>query len=94
MGALTRSVLDALPAARVKSGRRLRLIGGGMVLAVLLGGCTVAPEAARVRGEPGADIGNHGHPVELLAPPDRFERIYYRIPYDGPAAAHEDTSLS
>ena len=74
--------------------RRLRLIGAGAALVVLLGGCASSPEAARVRGEPGADPGNHRNPVELLAPPDRFDRVYYDIPYDGPAAASEDTSLS
>jgi hypothetical protein len=74
--------------------RRLRLIGIGVGIAVLLGGCTGSPEAARVRGEPGADPGNHGNPVVLLAPPDRVERVYYEIPYDGPKAVSEDTSQS
>jgi hypothetical protein len=76
------------------NGRRLRLIGAGIALIVLLGGCVASPEAARVRGEPGADIGNHGSPVELLAPPDRVDRVYYEIPYNGPRAAREDTSRS
>jgi hypothetical protein len=47
-----------------------------------------------VRGEPGADPGNHGNPVVLLAPPDRVDRVYYDDPYIGPAAASEDTSQS
>jgi len=74
--------------------RRLRLWGLAAVAAVLLGGCVSSPEAARVPGEPGADPGNHGNPVELLAPPDRFDRVYYEVPYDGPAAASADTSQS
>lgn len=75
-------------------GRRLRLIGLGALLAVLLSGCASSPEAARVRGEPGADPGNHGSPVELVAPPDRFARVYYEIPYDGPRVASADTAQS
>jgi hypothetical protein len=74
--------------------RRLRGIGIGVVVTLLLGGCASSPEASRVRGEPGADPGNHGNPVELLAPPDRVERVYYEIPYDGPSVASEDTSQS
>jgi hypothetical protein len=65
-----------------------------MLLTLILAGCASSPEAARVRGEPGADVGNHGDPVVLLAPPDRFERVYKGIPYDGPAAARPDTSES
>ena len=76
------------------SPRRLRLIGAAAALVVLLAGCASSPEAARVRGEAGADPGNHGNPVELLAPPERFDRVYYEVPYDGPAAASEDTSQS
>jgi hypothetical protein len=76
------------------SGRRLRLIGFAAALLVVLAGCASSPEAARVRGEPGADPGNHGNPVVLLAPPERAERVYYDVPYDGPAAASEDTAQS
>ncbi len=43
--------------------RRLRLWGLAAAAAVVLGGCASSPEAARVRGEPGADPGNHGNPV-------------------------------
>jgi hypothetical protein len=74
--------------------RRLRLIGAGVALVVLLAGCASSPEAARVRGERGADPGNRGNPVVLLAPPDRVDRVYYEVPYDGPAAASADTSQS
>jgi hypothetical protein len=63
-------------------------------LLVLLAGCASSPEAARVRGEPGADPGNHGNPVILLEPQERVDRVYYDVPYDGPAAASEDTSQS
>ena len=73
--------------------RRLRLWGLAAAAAVVLGGCASSPEAARVRGEPGADPGNHGNPVELLAPPDRVDRVYYEIPFDEQGAS-EDTSQS
>ncbi len=73
--------------------RRLRLWGLAGAAAIVLGGCASSPEAARVRGEPGADPGNHGNPVELLAPPDRVERVYYEIPFDEQGAS-EDTSQS
>jgi hypothetical protein len=73
--------------------RQLRLIAAAAALVVILAGCS-SPEAARVRGEPGADPGNHANPVVLLAPPERFDRVYYEVPYDGPAAASEDTSQS
>ena len=76
------------------SQRRLRLIGAGAALVVLLAGCASSPEASRVPGELGADPGNHGNPVVLLAPPERFDRVYYEVPYDGPAAASADTSQS
>ncbi len=85
-----RQVSATSPLAR----RRLRLIGAGVAMALILGGCSLSPETARVRGEPGADPGNHGSSIELLAPADRFERIFYDVPYDGPSAASEDTSLS
>jgi hypothetical protein len=84
MSALT---LRATP----RKGRRL-LAAAGIV--VVLAGCASSPEAARVRGEPGADPGNHGNPVQLVAPPDRVERVYYDVPYDGPSVASEDTSPS
>ena len=74
--------------------RRLRLWGLAAAAAVVLGGCASSPEAARVRGEPGADPGNRGNPVVLLAPPERVNRVYYEVPYDGPAAASADTSQS
>ena len=69
----------------------LRNVGFGIALLLLLAGCVASPEAARVSG-PGADVGNRGNPVELLAPADRFNRIYYGIPYVGPRVAQEDTS--
>ena len=74
--------------------RRLRVFGMGVVITLFLGGCASSPEAARVRGEPGADPGNHSNPPVLLEPTEREERVYYEIPYDGPAAASEDTSQS
>ncbi len=74
--------------------RRLRVFGMGVVITLFLGGCASSPEAARVRGEPGADPGNHGNPPELLEPAGRDDRVYYEIPYDGPAAASEDTAQS
>ena len=74
--------------------RRLRLIGAGAALVVLLAGCASSPEASRVPGEPGADVGNHGNPVVLLEPLERVDRVYYDVPYDGPAAASADTSQS
>ncbi|MBW3634119.1 MAG: hypothetical protein KY456_13930 [Chloroflexi bacterium] len=73
--------------------RRLRLLGVGVSVSILLGGCASSPEAARVRGELGADPGNHGNPVVLHLPPDRFERVYYDIPLDEQGAS-EDTSES
>ena len=63
----------------------MRLIGAGAALVVLLAGCASSPEASRVPGEPGADVGNHGNPVVLLEPPERVDRVYYEVPYDGPA---------
>ena len=74
--------------------RRLRVVGMGVVITLFLGGCASSPEAARVRGEPGADPGNHSNPLELLAPAERDDRVYYEIPYDGPAGASEDTAQS
>ena len=74
--------------------RRLRLFGAATALVVLLAGCASSPEASRVPGELGADPGNHGNPVVLLEPSERFDRVYYEVPYDGPAAASEDTSQS
>ncbi len=47
-----------------------------------------------MRGEPGADVGNHGNPAVLVAPPDRVDRIYSDTPYDGPAVAMPDMSES
>ena len=74
--------------------RRLRLWGLAAAAAVILGGCASSPEAARVRGEPGADPGNHGNPPVLLEPAGREERVYYEVPYDGPAVASADTAQS
>jgi hypothetical protein len=72
--------------------RRVRMLVAGAGIALLLGGCSVSPEASRTRGEPGGDVGNHGQPVQLLEPTDRFERIFWDIPFDGPAVATEDTA--
>jgi hypothetical protein len=73
---------------------RLRLWGLAAAASVVLAGCASSPEASRVPGEPGADPGNHGNPVVLLAPPERADRVYYEVPYDGPVAASEDTAQS
>ena len=86
--------MHALSERDRKRARRLRLWGLAAAAAVILGGCASSPEAARVRGEPGADPGNHGNPVVLLEPLDRDERVYYGDPYEGPAVAREDTSQS
>jgi hypothetical protein len=74
--------------------QRWRLLGIGLLAATFLSGCAASPEEARVRGEPGADPGNHGNPVVLLEPPDRVERIYYEIPDDEPDITIPDTSQS
>jgi hypothetical protein len=77
---------------RSRKGRRARLLAAGAGAILLLGGCTVSPEASRTPGEPGGDVGNHGQPVQLLEPTDRFERIFWDIPYDGPSVTTEDTA--
>jgi hypothetical protein len=82
------------PASRRPRVRVMRLIALAVGMAVILAGCAASPEAARVPGEPGADPGNHGNPVVLLAPPNRPDRIYAGIPYDGPMVAAPDTSQS
>ena len=74
--------------------RRLRLWGLAAAAAVILGGCASSPEASRVSGEPGADVGNHANPVVLLEPLERVDRVYYDVPYDGPAAVSADVSES
>ena len=86
--------MDAQTAASTNRPRRLRLLAMTAALAVVLAGCAASPEASRVPGEPGADIGNHGNPVQLVGSQDEFDRVYYDIPYDGPAVASEDTSQS
>ena len=74
--------------------RRLRLWGLTAAAAVILGGCASSPEASRVPGEPGADVGNHGNPLVLVEPLARDERVYYDVPYDRPAAVSADVSES
>jgi hypothetical protein len=74
--------------------RRLRLWGLAVAAAVILGGCASSPEASRVPGEAGADVGNHANPVVLLEPLERVDRVYYDVPYDGPAAVSADVSES
>jgi hypothetical protein len=64
------------------------------LLTLVLAGCASSPEAVRVRGEPGADVGNHGNPVVLLEPPNRFDRIYAGVPFDEPPETAPDTSES
>ena len=73
--------------------RRLRLWSLAAAAAVVLGGCASSPEASRVPGEPGADVGNHGNPVVLLEPPERVDRVYYEVPFEEQGAS-EDTSQS
>ena len=75
-------------------GRRLRLVAAAGVSVLILGGCVASPEAARVPGEPGADPGNHGNPIQMHGSADRFVRVYYDVPYDGPSVAREDTTQS
>jgi hypothetical protein len=77
---------------RSRKRRRAWLLAAGAGATLLLAGCSLSPEAARTRGEPGADVGNHGRPVQLLEPTDRFERIFFDVPYDGPRVATEDTA--
>ena len=74
-------------------GGKPRLLAAALLI-LILAGCATSPEAARVRGEPGADVGNHGNPVVLLEPPDRVERVYTGVPYDGPSVAQPDTAES
>jgi len=74
--------------------RRWRLLAALAALATLLAGCASSPEASRVRGEAGADPGNHGNPVEMLAPPDKYDRVYADTPYHGPQVAAPDTAQS
>lgn len=76
--------------ARPRTPRGVRLLAAGAGVILLLGGCS--PEASRTRGEPGGDVGNHGQTVQLLEPTDRFERIFWDIPFDEPAVATEDTA--
>ncbi|MFN8678676.1 MAG: hypothetical protein U0Z70_20025 [Thermomicrobiales bacterium] len=78
--------------ARPHKGRRAWLVTAGAGAVLLLGGCSVSPEATRTRGEPGGDVGNHNQPVQLLEPADRFERIFYDIPFKEPAVTTEDTA--
>ncbi|MBL8130084.1 MAG: hypothetical protein JNM64_20775 [Chloroflexia bacterium] len=78
--------------ARPHKGRRAWLVTAGAGVVLLLGGCSVSPEATRTRGEPGGDVGNHNQPVQLLEPADRFERIFYDIPFKEPAVTTEDTA--
>ena len=73
--------------------RRARLLAAGVGIVLLLGGCSVSPEAARTPGEAGADVGNHGRPVQLLEPANRFDRIYWGIPFDEPSVTTEDTAV-
>jgi hypothetical protein len=77
---------------RARKGRRIWLLSAGAGMVLLMGGCSLSPEASRTRGEPGGDVGNHGQPVQLLEPTDRFERIFYDIPFKEPAVTTEDTA--
>ncbi len=75
-----------------RKSQRVRLVAAAAGIVLVLGGCTSSPEASRVPGEPGGDVGNHGQPVELLEPTDRFERIFWDIPFDEPSVTTEDTA--
>lgn len=86
--------MDAQTASSAKRPRRLGLLAMAAMLATVLAGCAASPEAARAPGGVGADPGNQGEPVELHGTQDRFDSIYYGIPYLGPAVAREDTSQS
>ena len=76
------------------AGRRLRLLGTTAVLMLILAGCTVSPEASRVPGEPGGGRRQPRQSDRAIGPPDRFDRVYYNTPYDGPHIAKPDTSPS
>lgn len=78
--------------AAPRKGRRVRLLAIGAGAILLLSGCSVSPEATRTRGEAGGDVGNHNQPVQLLEPADRFERIFYDIPFKEPPVTTEDTA--
>jgi hypothetical protein len=77
---------------RPRTRRRARLLAAGTGMVLMLGGCSISPEATRTRGEPGGDVGNHNQPVQLLEPADRFARIFYDIPFKEPAVTSEDTA--
>ena len=67
-------------------GRRGAAVGLLAVVALGLTGC--GPEATRTQGGgPGADVGNHGDPVELQGNEPADARIYYQTPRDTPAIA-------
>ena len=49
-----------------------------VVVASALAGCS-SPEATRARGQgPGADVGNHGDPVEIAGRKDMFNHTPVR----------------
>lgn len=77
----------------MRASRTPRLLAAALITLVLAG-CAASPEAGRVRGEPGADVGNHGNPVVLLEPPDRVERVYAGAPFDEPPETAPDTAES
>lgn len=64
--------------------RYLRFVGVGATLVIILGGCASSPEAGRLPGEPGADPGNRGDSIVLLAPAERFDRVYYEVIDESP----------
>ncbi len=60
----------------------------GLLTVAALGLVACGPEAERTRGGgPGADIGNHGNPVQLRGDEPFDTRIYYQTPRDTPVVA-------
>ena len=66
-----------------RTSRVSRSLAAGLLLLGLLAAACSSPEAVRARGAgPGADIGNHGRPVELHATAPEGG-MFYQTPKEG-----------